>query len=209
MRWAMVASGTRKARAISSVVRPQIIRSASADARLARQQRVTGGEDQPEQLVADVVVERGVEIGHGLLLLLHIERDHLVLAREHAAAAQMIQRPALGGRHQPRAGLFRNAGRGPMLERRQQRILRQLLGQRHIAQHPRKARDQAGLLDPPDREDDDDAAATSASCRARQGPANARTSHVPSQPGMWSMCSCMNSLAIATASSLSRSSKIA
>src|SRR2546421_406572 len=30
MRWAMVASGCRKARAISSVVRPQIIRSASA-----------------------------------------------------------------------------------------------------------------------------------------------------------------------------------
>jgi hypothetical protein len=30
MRWAMVASVTRKARAISSVVRPQIMRNASA-----------------------------------------------------------------------------------------------------------------------------------------------------------------------------------
>ena len=70
---------------------------------------MTGGEDQPEQFVADIVIKRGVEVGHGLLLLLDVEGDHLVLAREHAAPAQMIERPALGGGHQPRAGLFRNA----------------------------------------------------------------------------------------------------
>ena len=72
---------------------------------------------------------------------------------EHPAAAQMIQRPALGGRHQPGAGLFRHAGRGPMLERGQQGFLRQVLGQRHVAQHPRQAGDQPRLLDPPDGED--------------------------------------------------------
>ena len=33
------------------------------------------------------VVEGGVEIGHGLLLLLEIERNHPVLARQHPAAA--------------------------------------------------------------------------------------------------------------------------
>ena len=77
----------------------------------------------------------------------------LVLAREHLAAAQMIQRPALGGRHQPRAGLVRHAGHGPVLERRHQRFLGQVLGQRHVAQHARQARDQPRLLDPPDGED--------------------------------------------------------
>src|SRR6266702_5637862 len=68
---------------------------------LARQQGMTGGEDQPKQLIADVVVERRVPIGHGLLLLLQVPRDHLVLVREHLAATQMIQCAALGGCHQP------------------------------------------------------------------------------------------------------------
>ena len=69
---------------------------------------------------------------------------------------------------------------------------------------PAVAGDQPWLLDAPGRQD-----------RARdvgwppQGPANARSSHVPSQPGMKSRCNCMNSFAIASASSLSRSSKIA
>ena len=120
---------------------------------LARQARMTGGEDQPQQFVADIVVQRGVQIGHRLLLLLHVARHHLVLAREHLPAAQMIERAPFGGRHQPRAGLFRHAGRGPVLERRQQRFLRQIFGQRHVAQHPRQAGDQPRLLDPPDRED--------------------------------------------------------
>ena len=50
---------------------------------LARQQRVAGGEDQPQQLVTDVVIQGGIEIGHGLLLLLHVPGDDLVLARQH------------------------------------------------------------------------------------------------------------------------------
>jgi hypothetical protein len=60
---------------------------------------VAGGEDQPKQLIADVVVQGGVQIGHRLLLRLHVPSDHLVLALKHPAAAQMIQRPASGGRH--------------------------------------------------------------------------------------------------------------
>jgi len=120
---------------------------------LTRQSRVTGGEDQPKQLIADVVVQGGVQIGHGLLLGLHVPGDHLVLALEHSAAAQMVQGPALGGRHQPGAGFFWNACRRPPLEGGQQGFLRQILGQRHIAQHPRQAGDQPGLLDPPDGQD--------------------------------------------------------
>jgi hypothetical protein len=40
-----------------------------------------------------------------------------------------------------------------MLERGQQGLLGQVFCERHIAQHPRKARDQPRLLDPPDRQD--------------------------------------------------------
>jgi len=42
-------------------------------------------------------------------LLLHLLADHLVPALEHSPAAQMIQGPVLGGRHQPGAGFFWNA----------------------------------------------------------------------------------------------------
>jgi hypothetical protein len=76
---------------------------------LARQQWMTGGEDQAQQFVTDVVVEAPIQIGHGILLLLEVAGDHLMLAREHPVAAQMIQRPPLGGCHQPGAGLFRHA----------------------------------------------------------------------------------------------------
>ncbi|ESZ21577.1 hypothetical protein X737_05400 [Mesorhizobium sp. L48C026A00] len=109
--------------------------------------------DEPKQFIAYVVVQGRVEVGHGLLLLLHIPGDNVVLALEHPAAAQMIQGPALGGRHQPGAGFFRNACGGPPLKGGQQGFLRQILGQRHIAQHPRQTGDQPGLLDPPHGED--------------------------------------------------------
>ena len=85
---------------------------------LARQSRMASGEDQAQQLVADIVVQRGIRIGHRLLLLLQVAYQHLVLAIEHAAAAQLIQRASFGCRHQPSRGLFRHAGCGPMFERR-------------------------------------------------------------------------------------------
>jgi hypothetical protein len=68
---------------------------------------VAGGEDQPQQFIADVIVQGRIEVGHGLLFLLHVPRDHLVLAREHAAAAQMVECPAFCSGHQPGAGLRR------------------------------------------------------------------------------------------------------
>jgi hypothetical protein len=153
MRWAIVASGSRKA--LADLLGRQAADHPQRQSRagLTRQTRVTGGEDEPKQLIADVVVQGGVQIGHGLLLLLHIPGYHLVLALEHPTAAQMVQGPALGGRHQPGAGSFRNACRGPPLEGGQQGFLSQIFSQRHIAQHPRQAGDQPGLLDPPDGED--------------------------------------------------------
>ena len=62
MRCAMVGSGTRKARAISSVVSPPSKPQRERDARLRRQHGMTGDEDQPQQIVADLVVDRGVDV---------------------------------------------------------------------------------------------------------------------------------------------------
>jgi hypothetical protein len=48
---------------------------------------MTGGENEAQQFIADVVIQGGVQIGHGLLLSLHFPGDQLVLALEHSAAA--------------------------------------------------------------------------------------------------------------------------
>ncbi len=111
---------------------------------------MAGCKDQPKHLVADVIIKRRVQIGHRLLLRFQFARNHLVFTREHAGTAQVVQGAAFGRRHQPRPRPFRNAAHRPMLERRQQRVLRQLLRQRHITQHFGKAGDKARLLDPPD-----------------------------------------------------------
>jgi hypothetical protein len=53
----------------------------------ARQAWMTGSEDQPQHLVADIVVEGGLPVGHRLLLMLQVQADQLMLAFEHPAAA--------------------------------------------------------------------------------------------------------------------------
>ena len=81
MRWATVGSGTRKARAISSVVRPAKQAERERDARLGRQDRVTGDEHQPQEVVAQssssgagldsapCVTSGGVQLATELLVL--------------------------------------------------------------------------------------------------------------------------------------------
>ena len=89
------------------------------DARLGREHRMAGGEDQAQQVVADVVVERGVEIRRGLLLL------GLELAAELARAcarASLLRRSrsiarCLAVAMSQAPGLSRDARLRPPLER--------------------------------------------------------------------------------------------
>ena len=67
MRCATVGSGTRNARAISSVVSPPSTRRVSADPRLGREHRVAGGEDQPQQVVARCPRRARLDLGAGPL----------------------------------------------------------------------------------------------------------------------------------------------
>lgn len=110
---------------------------------------MTGGEDQPQHLITNVVIEGRVEIGHRVLLGLQRHRDHRKFAGQHRCAAQMLLRAASGGGHQPSARTIGNAGLWPPFQRRDERILGQFLSQRHVAQHPTQAGGQPGLLDPP------------------------------------------------------------
>src|SRR5207302_2010831 len=103
-------------------------------ARLGREHRVAGDEYETQQIVADVVVhaldEGGFAIGcRDLLLELHLAGELLVLALEDFAASKLIERPVLCSGHKPGARVVRNTGLRPGLERGEERLLRELLGE--------------------------------------------------------------------------------
>ncbi len=61
IRWAIVGSGTRNARAISGVVRPTSVRNVERDLRLEPERGVATGEDEPQPVVVDAAV---VDVDH-------------------------------------------------------------------------------------------------------------------------------------------------
>lgn len=75
------------------------------------------------------------------------------LASEPLFSAQEIDRTALRDGHQPGARVARDARLRPLLERRDQRILSEILGKTDVAHDPREAGDHPRRLDPPDRID--------------------------------------------------------
>jgi len=101
-----------------------------------------------------MVVERRVEIRDCPLLLgLELASDLLVLAIEARASAQVVDRAMLRGCHEPGAGVIRHARLGPLLEGRDECVLREILGEPDIAHDPCQAGDEPGGFDSPDRVD--------------------------------------------------------
>jgi hypothetical protein len=122
------------------------------DARFGREDGVTGREDQAEKVVPDVVVDRRLELALGYLMLgaEQLVSHFLVLELEPLAPAQQIDRAMLRGAHQPRARLVGDTRVGPLLERRDERVLRELLREADVADDPGETGDQPGGLDSPD-----------------------------------------------------------
>ncbi len=77
----------------------------------------------------------------------------VVLALEHLPAAQLVDGAVLRRRHQPRARVVGDARLRPTLERRDERLLRQILGHADVANHAHEPADQPRGLDAPDRFD--------------------------------------------------------
>ena len=111
---------------------------------------MASGEGEPQEIVADIVVECRFDIGGGVEPLPHLAADLGVLALRHLLAAQAIDGAVLRRRHQPGAGIVGHAGLRPALQRRHQRILGQFLGEPDIAHHARQAGDQPRRFDPPE-----------------------------------------------------------
>ena len=123
-------------------------------ARLGGEHRMAGGEDEAQQVVADVVVDGGVEIRAGARLpALELAADLLVLAPEPLTPAQDVDRPALRGGHEPRPRVVGDARLGPPLEGDHQRLLREVLGEADVADEAREAGDEPRRFDTPDRVD--------------------------------------------------------
>ena len=124
------------------------------DARLARQNWMTAREDEAKQIVADVVVDRRVEIRRGRASFdLDLVTYLLTFAFERLLAANRVDRAVFRDRHQPRAWILGHARLRPTLQRRDERVLRQLLGDPYVTHDAREPGYEARRLDPPDRVD--------------------------------------------------------
>src|SRR2546423_15545444 len=73
-----------------------------------------------------------------------------VFALDRLAAAMHVDGAMLGGRYEPGAGIVRHSRLGPPLERGDECILRQILGQPDVTGDARQTRNESRRLDPPD-----------------------------------------------------------
>ncbi len=113
------------------------------DACVRRQDRMARHEDEAEEIVADVFVDRGVQVVR-IPIPPEVASQLAVLAFERLAAADEIDRAMLRGRHQPRSRLLRHAGDGPLLQGGDQGVLRQLFGCPDIPDETGQPGDQPG-----------------------------------------------------------------
>ena len=147
----MVGSGTRNARAISSVVRPPSRRSVSATRASVDStgwQAVNISRSRSSPTSSSSAASRSGD--RALLLRLELVADLLVLAFEHRVAAEAVDRAVLCGRHQPRARIVGHARQRPLFERGDQRVLREILGEADVADDARQPRDDLRRFDAPD-----------------------------------------------------------
>jgi len=91
-----------------------------------------------------------VEIGDRLLVRLELVAQLLVLPLEHLVPAEVIDGPMFGGGHEPRAGIAWHAGRGPLLERGKERVLREILGDADVPDNAGETGDDFRRLHLPD-----------------------------------------------------------
>ena len=121
-------------------------------ARVGGQGGVAGQEDEPEDVVLDVV-DLGVEIRHVSLLAPTGVFELRDLAVQRCGAPEVVDAAPLRDGHQPPRRVLRHARRRPLLERSHECVLRQVLGESDITGHPRECADEAGRFGPPRGDD--------------------------------------------------------
>src|SRR5207247_1632742 len=79
-----------------------------SDASIPREHRMAGHEDETEEIITDVLVDRLIHFAAALSAL-DIATDLVMLALERLATADHVDRPMLRGAHQPGARSLWNA----------------------------------------------------------------------------------------------------
>ena len=102
---------------------------------------MTGNKHEAEQVVADIIIERCIEIGHGHLSGCELAAEFLVLALEPRVSAEVIDGTMFSRGHQPGPRVVRDARNWPLLEGSDESILREILGDTDIAHNAREAGD--------------------------------------------------------------------
>src|ERR1700690_403738 len=108
---------------------------------------MAGHEYQPQEVVAYIIVESGVEVFHLDLAGAHLASiefaaELFVLALEPCVSAEMINRAVLGSGHQPGAGVIRDTRLRPLLKGCDESILCEIFGQTDIPHDPRQPGDE-------------------------------------------------------------------
>ena len=135
-RWAIVASGTTKALAISTVDRPATARKRQRHLGFDGEGRVAAGEQQLELLVAERLAgEVLVRVGAAGRLLRpgQLGRQHLGLLAEAGLAPQPVEGLAPGRRGDPRPWTIRHAPGRPGGQGDRDGLLHGVLGQPEVA----------------------------------------------------------------------------
>ena len=122
------------------------------DTRLFRENGVARHEDEAEEIVPNVLVDRRVQV-LATLIPLGIASELFVLALERLAAPDHVGRAMLRGNHQPGARLLGHARHRPLLECGNEGVLCELLSGPDVADAASQPGDEPGRLDPPNRFD--------------------------------------------------------
>ena len=122
------------------------------DPRLGREHRMAGGEDQAQEIVVERVVGLRGEVGqrHASPRRSSSRASSCVLRSWTSARRRRSIARCLADGHEPGARVVRDARLGPLLERGDERLLREVLGEADVAHDPGEAADQPRRLDPPD-----------------------------------------------------------
>src|SRR5262249_3690148 len=103
---------------------------------------MTADKDQAQQVIADRIINRRFELASDLVQpSVDLPPKLLVLALEHLVPAKQIYGTVLGGGHQPGARLIRNTGLRPLLERGDQNVLPEVLGNSNVPHYSGQTRD--------------------------------------------------------------------
>ncbi len=111
---------------------------------------MAGDEDEAEQVVADGVVESGVEVGRGLFEGFEFAGELFVFALGDGVAAEEIDGAAFGGCGEPCRGIIGDAGLRPLFECGDECLLREVFGEADVTGEARESGDDARGLDAPD-----------------------------------------------------------